>query len=137
MRVPAPPTRTRGSPARSVTVKPAGAAQVLALVQGEHGVLGDEAELTDVRTERGGRGAGRGVLDDTADGEGIADVEDGGCLTPDQLDGRQVQSVHEGFEAREVVREIGEASARRRREYEVAGAGERDAGREGRVEVGG
>src|SRR4051812_31099936 len=51
------------------------AAQVLALVQGEDGVLGDQAELTGIRTERGGRGASRWVLDDAADGERVTDVE--------------------------------------------------------------
>jgi hypothetical protein len=45
--------------------------------------------------------------------------------------------VHQGFEAREVVREVREAGAGRRREDEVACAGERDAGREGGIEIGG
>lgn len=114
-----------------------GAAQVLALVQGEDGVLGDQAEIAGVRAERGGRGAGRRVFDDAADGERVTDMEDGGRLPPHQLDRGQVQAMHEGFETREVVREIRQARACCRRENEVAGAGERDTGREGGVEVGG
>src|SRR4051812_24418110 len=69
----------------------AGTAQVLALVQGEDGVLRDQAEVTGVRTERGGGGAGRGVLDHAADRERVTGMEHGGRLPPHQLDGGQVQ----------------------------------------------
>ncbi len=43
--------------------------------------------------------------------------------------------MHQAFEAREVVVEVGEARPGRRREHEVAGTGERDTGRERRVEI--
>ncbi len=48
----------------------AGTAQVLTLVQCENSVLGDQAQLPCVGTERGGRRAGRRVLHDAADGNG-------------------------------------------------------------------
>ena len=91
----------------------------------------DELELAQVGAERGGRRAGRRVLDDAADRERVARVEGGLVLAVDEVDGDQVVGEHQLLERLEVVVEVGEALAgvaprgsggARRRRRRAAGA---------------